>query len=54
MSIFTKKNIHSVQNLNLSYCNDNIEACIVEINPNVGSNENSMLVAGIYKSPNLY
>ena len=49
---FTKKNIHSVKNLNLSYCNDNNEACIVEINPNVGSKENSMLVAGIFKPPN--
>ena len=47
VSIFTKKSIHSVQNLNLSYCNDNIEACIVEINPNVGSKENSMIVARI-------
>ena len=52
VSIFPKKSIHSVQNLNLSYCNDNIEACIVEINPNVGSKENSMIVARIYKAPN--
>ena len=50
--IFTRKVIHSDQNFNLSYCNDNIEACIVEINPNVGSEENSLVVAIIYRPSN--
>ena len=55
VSIFTKKSIHPVQNLNLSYCNDNIEACIVEIKPNVGSKENSTYDSSkntVYKAPN--
>lgn len=51
VSVYVRKNLHSVKNLSFSNCSDAVETCVVEINPDVADGRNSIVIIGMYRPP---